>query len=189
LKAACERAATARFGEQSTSIVRPTYVCGPYDRSDRFTYWARRMAEGGDVVVLDANAPMQIVDARDLGSFLIHCAASRTAGAFDGVGPWAPTGELLAQITPPGVDARLIEVDSATLDAAGIELPMIEGDEPALSSRPGSAARAAGLTTRSVADTADATRRWDTERGSPELSAGPTRAQEADLVRSAGGRG
>ena len=67
LKAACERAALLRFGPAATAIVRPAYVCGPHDNEDSFTYWVRRMAEGGDVVVRDAAAPMQIIDVRDLG--------------------------------------------------------------------------------------------------------------------------
>ncbi len=41
--------------------------------------------------------------------------------------------------------------------------------------RPDSAARAAGLTTRTAAESADATRRWDDERGQPLLTKGPTR--------------
>jgi nucleoside-diphosphate-sugar epimerase len=70
LKAASERAATARFSD--VSIVRPAYVCGPYDPTDCFTYWVRRMADGGDVVRLDASARMHIIDVRDLGAFLLQ---------------------------------------------------------------------------------------------------------------------
>jgi 2'-hydroxyisoflavone reductase len=184
LKAACERAATARFGD--VSIVRPAYVCGPYDPTDRFTYWVRRMADGGDVVVLDASAPMQIIDVRDLGAFLLRCAATATAGAFDAVAPFASTASTLTEITPPGVTARLVEIDAATLSAAGIQLPMMDDDpnDAIISSRPGTRARAAGLTTRTAAETAEATRRWDDQRGRPPLTKGPTREQEAALVRT-----
>jgi 2'-hydroxyisoflavone reductase len=184
LKAACERAATARFGE--VALVRPAYVCGPYDPTDSFTYWVRRMADGGDVIVPDASAPMQIIDVRDLGAFLVRCATTAAAGAFDGVGPFASTASLLAEITPPGVTTRLVEIDAATLAAAGITLPMMNYDpnDAILSSRPGSRARAAGLTTRTAAETADATRRWDDARGRPPLTKGPTREQEAALVRT-----
>ena len=104
LKAACERAAAARFGE--VALVRPAYVCGPYDPTDSFTYWVRRMADGGEVVVPDASAPMQIIDVRDLGAFLVRCATTAAAGAFDGVGPFASTASMLAEITPPGVTAH-----------------------------------------------------------------------------------
>ena len=43
LKAASERAAAARFSH--VAVVRPAYVCGPYDPTDSFTYWVRRMAD------------------------------------------------------------------------------------------------------------------------------------------------
>jgi 2'-hydroxyisoflavone reductase len=184
LKAASERAAWARFGE--VAVVRPAYVCGPYDPEDSFTYWARRMAEGGDVVVRDASAPMQIIDVRDLGAFLVHCAATGAVGAFDGVGPFAATSSLLAEIAPKGVNFRLVEVDSESMAAAGVTLPMMLDDphDAIISSRPGTRARAAGLVTRAAAETADATRRWDDQRGRPTLTKGPTREQEADLIRS-----
>jgi 2'-hydroxyisoflavone reductase len=38
LKAACERAATWRLGAGALAVVRPTYVVGPHDPTDRFTY-------------------------------------------------------------------------------------------------------------------------------------------------------
>lgn len=183
LKAACERAATARFG--NVAVVRPAYVCGPHDPEDSFTYWARRMAQGGDVVVRDASAPMQIIDVRDLGAFLVRCAATGAVGAFDGVGPFAPTASMLAEITPSGVTARLVEVGSAALSAAAITLPMMLDDphDAIISSRPGRLARSAGLTTRTAAETANATRQWDDERGRPPLTKGPTREQEAALLQ------
>jgi 2'-hydroxyisoflavone reductase len=184
LKAACERAAVERFGARSTAIVRPAYVCGPHDNEDSFTYWARRMADGGDVVVRDASAPMQIIDVRDLGAFLLRCATTGAAGAFDGVGPFAPTGELLAEITPDGVTARLVGVDAATLAAADVTLPMMIDDprDALMSIRPGLEARRAGLTTRSASETAEATRAWDDARGRPPLKVGPSREQEAALL-------
>ena len=186
LKAACERAAWARFGQ--VAVVRPAYVCGPYDPEDSFTYWARRMADGGDVVVRDASAPMQIIDVRDLAAFLVRCAATAALGAFDGVGPFAATSSLLAEIAPAQVRFRLVEVDSASLTAAGVTLPMMLDDphDAVISSRPGTWARAAGLITRPAADTAAATRSWDDERGRPVLTKGPTREQEAALVRRYG---
>ena len=73
------------------------------------------------------------------------CSAARRTGPrarFDGVGPFAATGELLAEITPEGVAARLVEIDAATLDDAGITLPMMIDDphDAILSTRPGIAA-------------------------------------------------
>ena len=91
LKAMCERAGLERFGDDRTAVIRPTYVAGPHDTTDRFTYWARRMARGGDVAIVGPGAPLQIVDARDLGAFIVRCAETGLAGAFDAVGPWAPS--------------------------------------------------------------------------------------------------
>ena len=49
LKVACEHAGTELFGPETT-IIRPTYVIGPYDRSFRFTWWVDRIARGGTVL-------------------------------------------------------------------------------------------------------------------------------------------
>ena len=76
LKAMCERAGQQRFGEDRTAVIRPTYVAGPHDSTDRFTYWARRMGRGGDVAIVGPGAPLQIVDGRDLGAFILTCAES-----------------------------------------------------------------------------------------------------------------
>ncbi len=184
LKAMCERAALERFGGERTAIVRPTYVCGPLDTSDRFTYWARRVALGGDVAVLDTETPMQIVDGRDLGAFMVGLAAGRIAGAFDGVGPYAAVADFLGEITPAGVDVSFVPLSEETLESAAVQLPMVSREPVAMMARPAARARAAGLVTRSAAETADATRAWDAERGLPALKVGPTAKQEAALLVS-----
>jgi 2'-hydroxyisoflavone reductase len=186
LKAMCERAGRQRFGDDRTAVIRPTYVAGPHDSTDRFTYWARRMGRGGDVAIVGPGAPLQIVDGRDLGVFMVGCAVSHVAGAFDAVGPWAPIEEFLAEVTPEGVATRLIDVGGAALEAAGTYLPLLSSEpEPrAFMSRPGERARAAGLTTRPLAETAHATRAWDDERGRPELKNAPTPELEAELIAS-----
>jgi 2'-hydroxyisoflavone reductase len=187
LKAMCERVGRQRFGDDRVAVVRPTYVAGPHDVTDRFTYWARRVARGGDVAIVSPGAPLQVVDARDLGGFIVHCAETAAVGDFDGVGPWAPLEEFLGDITPDGVDARFVDVGGAALEAAGTLLPLISADpEPmAFMTRPGERARAAGLTTRPLAETAEATRAWDVDRGEPELKVGPTPEVEAELLVNA----
>ena len=185
LKAMCERAGAARFGEDRTAIVRPTYVCGAYDPTDRFTYWARRVASGGDIAVLDTTTPLQIVDARDLGAFMVALATGAVAGTFDGVGPSSAVTDLLAEITPAGVDARFVPVTPEQLEAAGATLPLVSREVEAFMARPGNRARAAGLTTRPAAETAEYTRAWDTERGLPGLKVGPSAEQEQALLATA----
>jgi 2'-hydroxyisoflavone reductase len=184
LKAMSERAGRQRFGEDHTAIIRPTYVAGPHDPTDRFTYWARRMGRGGDVAIVSPRAPIQIVDARDLGAFIVHCAETGAVGGFDAVGPWAPAEEFLREITASGVDARLVDVGGDALEAAGTHLPLVSGEPEmaAFMTRPGTLARAAGLVTRTLAETAEATRAWDASRGEPALKVGPSPGVEAELV-------
>jgi hypothetical protein len=142
------------------------------------------MARGGDVAIVGPGAPLQIVDARDLGAFIVTCAESAAAGEYDAVGPWAPIEEFLATITPAGVEARLVDVGPAALEAAGIGLPLLlaEPEAAAFMTRPGDRATAAGLATRELSETADATRAWDVERGEPELKNAPTPEVEATLL-------
>jgi 2'-hydroxyisoflavone reductase len=187
LKAACERAALGVLGASRVAIVRPTYVVGPHDPTDRFTYWVRRMAKGGRVAVVDPRAPAQVVDARDLGAFLLTCARTRVTGVMDAVGPWAPFGDMLAQMAPPERSTTLVPVPFAAVEAAGVTLPLLNQGAAALMSRPGTHAVAAGLHTRSLRETAADTLAWDRERGSPPLRTGPTAAQEHALLHASSG--
>src|SRR5581483_5696245 len=71
LKALCEKAAADAFPGHAT-IVRPGYIVGPDDPSGRFTYWPVRIDRGGEVLAPGAPTdPVQIIDVRDLGAWLI----------------------------------------------------------------------------------------------------------------------
>ena len=48
LKVACERVVQARFGERA-AIVRPGFIVGPHDPTDRFPSLVRRAAAGGEM--------------------------------------------------------------------------------------------------------------------------------------------
>lgn len=187
LKAACERAALSALGASRVAIVRPTYVVGPHDYTDRFTYWVRRMARGGRVAVVDPHAPAQVIDGRDLGALLLTCAREQVTGTMDAVGPWAPFGEFLAQLVPPGRHAEVVAVPAASLETQGVSLPLLNEGNPALMSRPGTRAVAAGLHTRSLRETAADTLAWDRERGSPPLRTGATADQERALLDGSSG--
>jgi nucleoside-diphosphate-sugar epimerase len=88
LKALCERAVHDIFGREGTLIVRPGLIVGPYDPSDRFTYWPVRVARGGDVLAPEKpEAPIQIIDARDLAEFAIKLIEENTFGIYNATGP------------------------------------------------------------------------------------------------------
>lgn len=86
LKALCERAAQDVFGINSL-IVRPGLIVGPHDPTDRFTYWVRRIARGGAVLVPEGpDAPTQVIDVRDLADFIIHLIEQDVSGVFHATG-------------------------------------------------------------------------------------------------------
>jgi 2'-hydroxyisoflavone reductase len=89
LKVLCERAVAEVFPGRHT-ILRPTFIVGPGDESDRFTYWAHRISKGGEVLAPgDPRLPVQYIDARDLAAFVNHVAEHRTRGIFNVAGPEA----------------------------------------------------------------------------------------------------
>ncbi len=192
LKAACERSVGEVFGDAAL-VVRPGLIVGPQDPTDRFPYWVRRMARGGDVLVPAApGRRSQVVDARDLAAWLVTCAERRTAGTFNAVGPEQPLAlaeafeRLRAAVGP---DARLVPVDEAFLLERGItpwmELPLwVPAEDAALETVSGARAHALGLRCRPLEETARDTLAWDLARpdtareGSPSLR--PER--EAELL-------
>lgn len=85
LKALCEKTAQEIYGPRSL-IIRPGLVVGPHDPTDRFTYWALRIAKGGDVLTPDNPSAMtQFIDARDLADFVIRLADNNVSGVFNAV--------------------------------------------------------------------------------------------------------
>jgi 2'-hydroxyisoflavone reductase len=88
LKALCEKRATDEIGADRLSIVRPTYICGPGDHTDRFTYYPVRTSKGG--AMLWPGSPerqLQIIDVRDLASFVVDSVEQKTTGIYNAVTP------------------------------------------------------------------------------------------------------
>src|SRR6476646_4490598 len=113
LKVACETAARELYGDTGLAIVRPTYVVGPRDASARYPYWVLRAARGGRILVPGpAEAPMQCVDARDMGAWTVRLAEGRISGAFTAAHPHTTYGALLDEtLAAVDSDARLVPVD------------------------------------------------------------------------------
>lgn len=93
MKARSERAAREAFGVDRTIVVRPGYMVGPADRTDRFAYWPVRLARGGTVLVPGkADDPVQWIDVRDVAEWMIHLVEREAAGTYNAVGPASETG-------------------------------------------------------------------------------------------------
>jgi 2'-hydroxyisoflavone reductase len=81
--------------------VRPTYVVGPGDETDRFTYWVARAAEGGVVVGPRADAKdLQTVDVRDLCPWMVKLIERDTSGIFNAAAPPEPWDRILTGFRP-----------------------------------------------------------------------------------------
>ena len=93
LKVSIERLARETFGDAAT-VVRPTYVIGPWDYTRRFTSWVQRIAAGGEVLAPgNPDDPIQVVDGRDLGAFCVRLVEGDIAGHL-------PRGHARSRRTP-----------------------------------------------------------------------------------------
>ncbi|HEY2541903.1 MAG TPA: hypothetical protein VGH92_02510, partial [Gaiellaceae bacterium] len=187
LKVGSERAILDVLGERA-AIARAGLIVGPHDPTDRYTYWPRRLAEGGEVLAPGSpEQPVQLIDARDLGAFLVRLAEDRTSGVFNATGPAEPMtlGEALAR----SGGGSLVWVDDQTLLDAGVgpwmELPLwLPGDEYAGLLRADiSRALAAGIEFRPLEETARDTLAWSKEAG--ELRPTLSREKEHELLAGA----
>ncbi|HET6595881.1 MAG TPA: NAD-dependent epimerase/dehydratase family protein [Anaerolineales bacterium] len=87
LKALCEKVVQDIYGERAL-IIRPGLIVGPHDPTDRFTYWPVRIARGGDVLAPQKpDAPIQVIDVRDLSDFIIKLIQDNGSGVYNATGP------------------------------------------------------------------------------------------------------
>ena len=88
MKANSELAAKNAFGADRTIVVRPTYMVGPADLSNRFIHWPIRLSRGGEVLVPGKkDDPVQFVDVRDVAQFMIRLIEDQDVGTYNAVGP------------------------------------------------------------------------------------------------------
>jgi 2'-hydroxyisoflavone reductase len=185
LKAACERVFDELYGDRVTHV-RAGLIVGPHDPTERFTYWPRRLAEGGDVLAPgDPDAPVQFVDARDLARWLLELAERGPGGPLNATGP-AERLTMREALERMDGEVRLHWLDDQTLLDAGVgpwmELPLwMPGPEWAgLMQVDASKAIAAGLTFRPLEETARDTLAWSLEAGEQRPTL--TRERERELL-------
>jgi len=189
LKMACEHAATTAFADRCL-IIRPGYIVGPHDPSDRFTFYLRRAANGGEMAAPGPpDAPLQVIDARDLAAFMLGRIEAADSGVFGVVGP----GERIVMRDMldtardvAAADTTFTWVSEEFLDAAGDQaqewFPMWEPQFPGAHTYDAAKAVAAGLRCRPFAQTVADTLAWDQQRGQPDLRTGLGAAAERELL-------
>ncbi len=189
LKAACEREAQRGFPGRCL-VIRPGYIVGPHDPTDRFTAYVRRAAAGGEMVAPGpADEPFQILDVRDLATFMLARIEAGDRDVYGVVGPGerlTTQGLLQTARTVGGADTTFTWVPDDFLRGYGDEVgrwfPMWEPQHPGSHTYDPGKALAAGLRHRPFAETVGDTLAWDRERGSPGLRVGLPPGQEQQLL-------
>ena len=196
MKVACE--SLVRSGASAALVIRPGLIVGPGDPSGRFTYWPARFAEaaadGLPVLVPEpVDAPVQLVDVRDLADWVVRSAEQGTTGDFDAVCPPVPRSELLAQVAE-GADAApdLVAVAPEVLAEHEVvpwsgprSIPFWAADlaDSGFMAHDVTSSQAAGLKIRPFAETARDTLTW--LRTTPDAKVtGLTRDEEQQLLAS-----
>jgi 2'-hydroxyisoflavone reductase len=195
MKAACEQYVRDAYGPRS-GVVRPGYIVGPLDPTDRFTYWPVRFAKGGEMAVPGTPAdPIQIVDVRDLAAFMMDLVDGRVDGTFNAVTPpGAITMGALMDTSRKltGADTKLTWIDEDFL-AANVKPedmnfapwgPM-KGEEAGGSLTGMQASADKGLKARPLEDTVRDTLAWHETRPAERketLRSGFTPEQEAAIL-------
>lgn len=190
LKVLCERAAEAAMPGRVLQV-RPGMIVGPDDPTDRFTYWAVRAQRGGEMLVPGTpDRQVQMIDARDLGSWMLKMIEEKRTGIFNATGPegirtWGDWMQACNEAA--GSDATHTWVSDEFLqqqEVNGGQLPFWV-PEPYNNLFAVSVARAvaAGLTFRPLIDTLRDTLAWHATRPADyQLKVGLSPEQEAELL-------
>jgi 2'-hydroxyisoflavone reductase len=194
LKALCEQAAEAAMPGR-VLVVRPGLIVGPHDPTDRFTYWPRRVAQGGEVLAPGRpERAVQFIDVRDIAEWTISMVEAGNTGVYNADGPHQhlSMGDLLETCRDTsGGEAAFTWVSEAFLLEQGVE-PWTEMPLWVPDSQPENAgffafdsrkAVAEGLSYRPLAETVRATLEWDAAQPADrKLRAGISRQREAELL-------
>lgn len=188
LKAGCERAVREAFGDRAL-IVRPGVITGPRDDAGPVRGWLLRAARGGRFLPGGAPGdPVQLLDCRDVASWLIDCAREGRTGSLNAAGPVGRTtrgGLMDVCVAVTGAGAEPVWADDRFLTAAGVrpwlDLPLwTPHDTPGfdhLWTVDSAAAYATGLSCRPLCETVEDT--WAELRDAPggEAETGPFPAE------------
>jgi 2'-hydroxyisoflavone reductase len=194
LKALCEQAVLNTMPGR-VLVVRPGLIVGPYDMSDRFTYWVQRVSQGDEVLAPEPKTFLiEFIDVRDLAEWILRMAEIRQTGIYNAIGPGQPLSMeqfLNTCKEVSGSDARFTWVKEVFLQQNHVEpwseMPMwLPTEDPEFSGMftvNGAKALKDGLLHRPVEETIGDTLAWaNTRPAGYEMKAGISRQRENELL-------
>ncbi len=188
LKVLCEQAVDEAMNGRALHI-RAGLIVGPHDPTERFVYWPRRVAAGGEMLAPGGPAhAVQFIDARDLAAWTIQATGEGRRGPFNVTGPAEPLGMgglLTACREATGAEVRFTWVPDDFLLQQGVrpwsDLPLwIPAGEAGLMRARIDRALAAGLTYRPLVATVRDTLVWDRARPAEARTGGLTLRPERE---------
>ena len=190
LKVACEVEAAAAFADRLL-VIRPGYIVGPHDPTDRFTWWVRRAAAGGEMFAAGPpDAPIQGIDARDLGAFVLDRIEAKDSDTYGVVGPAEPatTADVVEGGAGRGGRRHLVRVGrphvrarargGSTRPGSRCGTPTCRGSTPTTPRRRRPRDFVLARSSETIADTLA----WDRRAGAPPLAAGVPPGKERELL-------
>lgn len=187
LKVEAEKMVIDAFGSRAL-IIRPSIVAGPYDPTDRFTFWVKKLGESGQAMIPGSkDRKVQWIDARDLAAFVVAQIEAKNGGTFN-VAADAINMEEFVDAVGTG-EANLEWVDDAFLLSEGIKpfqvplwIPVSDEHPEGFIAVDNSSAKKAGLQCRTASETASDIREWLNPQKDRELKAGLNREKEMELL-------
>jgi len=192
LKAACERVLDEIYGPHALHA-RSGLIAGPFDPTERVTYWAARGLRPGEVLAPGRpEREVCFIDARDLAAWILDMAGRAEGGVYNVQGPDVAMGHLLEACGIPDAtwvpDQFLLDQDVVPWTGLPLWIPAGMGSLFA----PRDRALAAGLECRPVSHTIRDLQDWVRTRPSapgPQESGGRVRPpagmppeQEAEVL-------
>lgn len=184
LKVLCERAAEQAMPNRVLHI-RPGFIVGPHDPTDRFTYWPVRIAHGGEMLAPgEPGQRQQFIDVRDLAAWIVHLVEQRKTGPYNATGPDYPLTmeqflDACKEVT--GSNAQFVWVSgNFLLQKEAIPPLWFPKEEEGGAAVDCSKAIRDGLTFRPLKETIADTLAW---KGNSELRAGFQPEQEKALLQ------
>lgn len=177
LKVLCEQAMQRWAGQ--LLIIRPGLIVGPYDHTDRFTYWIENVRRGYVVAPNNPDQKLQVVDVRDLANFTLDAVEKSLTGTYNVVGPGSAitlksTLELAREQLNPDAVIQWVTMSEERAEKLAFPLTYSGNEGDKMMNVNWSRAKAAGLTHRPLKETMKDLATWfQTQERDPKVGPDP----------------